>query len=160
MDSLSNFTKKEVCLDALMPLIKETLSEGKSITFMPRGISMLPMLKQGRDSVTISPIKGDLKRFDIPLYQRNDGKYVLHRIVKTGDTYTCIGDNQFVLEKGLCKEQMIAVVTSFTRKGKAHKVSDAGYRFYVVFWHYSRPVRHVIRALKNRLKRLLKKRGR
>ena len=156
---MSNFNKKGVCLDDVMPLIRETLSEGKSVTFYPRGISMLPMLRQGRDSVTISPIKGKLKRFDIPLYQRNDGKYVLHRIVRSGDSYTCIGDNQFCLEEGLDHGQMIAVVTSFSRDGKVHSVEEIGYKFYVLFWHYTRLLRRIWRGAKRRLKSIFKKGG-
>ncbi len=153
---MNNFDKKGVSLDEVMPLIRETLSMGQSVTFLPRGISMLPMLRQGRDSVTLSPLKGKLKKYDLPLYQRSDGKYVLHRIVRVKDTYTCIGDNQFVFEKGLSHDQMIAVVTSFTHNGKKYNVTDFSYKIYVRFWHYTRPFRRLWRGVWGRLKRLFK----
>lgn len=129
-------------LETVMPLIREYLSAGKSVKFSPRGISMLPMLRQGIDAVVLSPVTAELRKYDLPLYQRDDGHFVLHRIVKTGKTYTCIGDNQFVLEAGLRHDQMIAVVTAFYRAGKYHSVSEPGYRLYCRFWHYSRGLRH------------------
>ena len=84
MDSWYN---RSVALDELMPLIRESLSQGKSVRFSPRGTSMLPLLRQGKDQVILSPVIGKLHRFDLPFYQRDDGQYVLHRIVKAGDTW-------------------------------------------------------------------------
>lgn len=143
-------------MEEMMPLIRETLERGQSVTFSPHGISMLPMIRQGIDTVTISPLPERLKKYDIPLYERRKGKYVLHRIVKTGETYTCIGDNQVVFERGLSREQMIGVVTAFTRNGKAHSVNEAGYRLYCSFWHHTRLARRLWRALLRRIKRLFK----
>ena len=132
-------------MEDLMPLIREILNSGKSVRILPRGISMLPMLRQGIDSVVISPLPQTLKKYDLPLYQRDDGKYILHRIVAVGETCTCIGDNQFVPEPGVRRDQMIALVTGFYRGEKFHSVTEPGYRFYCRFWHFSRPVRHFIR---------------
>lgn len=139
MDSLQ---AKEVRLEQLMPIIRERLAAGNSVRFSPRGVSMLPMLRQGIDSVLLSPLPEKLKKYDLPLYQRDDGHYVLHRIVKAGESYTCIGDNQFLLEQGLRPDQMIALVTAFTRGDREISVNRFSYRFYCRFWHYSRPVRH------------------
>ena len=144
-------------LDEMLPLIEECLGLGQSVKFSPRGISMLPMIVQGRDSVTLSSPPEKLKKFDIPLYRRSDGSFVLHRVVKVGDSYTCIGDNQFKAEPGVEHSQVIAVVTAFTRKGKTYSVSCAGYRLYCVLWHISRPARHVWRALRFRAARLKRK---
>lgn len=144
-------------LEEMLPLIKECLSAGQSVKFSPRGISMLPMIVQGRDSVTLSSPPEKLKKFDIPLYRREDGHFVLHRVVKVGDTYTCIGDNQFKKETGIAHSQVIAVITAFTRKGKTYAVSHFGYRLYCVFWHYSRLLRRVWRAVRVRLARLKRK---
>lgn len=140
-----------------MPLIEESLKNGKSVRFAPRGISMLPMLRQGIDCVVLSPLPKKLKKYDLPLYQRDDGKYILHRIVKVGETYTCIGDNQFELEPRVRPDQMIAVVTAFTRGEKEHSVTEVGYQLYCRVWHYSRPFRHFWRRAKGRLRRIIKK---
>ena len=125
-----------------MPLFMERLAAGQKVRFSPRGISMLPMLRQGRDCVILSPVPGKLRKYDLPLYRRDNGKYVLHRVVEAHDTYTCIGDNQFDFEPGLRHDQMIAVVTAFCRDGKEYSVRDWRYQAYCRFWHYSRPLRH------------------
>lgn len=144
-----------VKMDSLMPLFREQLSRGQSIRFSPRGVSMLPMLRQGIDSVVLSPLPERLKKYDIPLYQRDNGQYILHRIVKVGDTYTCLGDNQFAEEKGVRPDQMIAVVTAFYRKDRMYKTDDVSYQCYCWLWHYSRGMRRIWRGLKRRLHRLI-----
>ena len=147
-----------VSMEDLMPVFEESFACGGSVKFSPKGISMLPTIRQGMDTVTLSPISKPLKKYDIPLYRRDDGKYVLHRIIKTGEEYTCIGDNQFTVETGLRKEQMIAVVTAFTRGDKEYTVDDARYMIYCRLWHYSRFPRRVIRSLEYRIKRIFTKR--
>ena len=69
-----------------MPIIRESLEGGRTVSFSPRGVSMLPMLRQERDTIELSPIVGRLKKYDLPLYQRESGQYVLHRIVKAGES--------------------------------------------------------------------------
>lgn len=133
---------KEVWLEQLMPIIRERLDAGKSVRFSPRGVSMLPMIRQGVDSVLLSPLPAKIKKYDLPLYQRDNGQYVLHRVVRVGQTYTCIGDNQFELEPGLRHDQMIAIVTAFCRGEREISVKSLSYRIYCRFWHYSRPIRH------------------
>lgn len=140
-------------METLMPTIREGISNGRSILFSPRGISMLPMLRQGEDCVVLSAPPERLRKYDIPLYQRDDGKYILHRIVKVGETYTCIGDNQFILETGVRRDQIIAVVTAFTHCGREYSVLEWKYRIYCLFWHYSRPLRHFWRRGKGWLRR-------
>ena len=140
-----------------MPLIRESLAEGKSVRFSPKGVSMLPMLRQGQDSVVLSPVPGKLQKYDLPLYQRQNGKYVLHRIVAVGDTYTCLGDNQLTPERGLRHEQMVAVVTGFYRGEKYHSVTELGYRLYCRLWYGLRRLyrfcRRALRWLKRKLTR-------
>lgn len=140
-------------MEDLAPLIKEVCKTGGSLRFSPRGTSMLPMLRQGIDSVVVSPLPDVLSKYDIPLYRRDDGKYILHRIVDVGDTYTCMGDNQFAAEKHLRHDQMIALVTGFYRGEKYHSVREPGYLLYTRFWHYSRPIRHFCRRAMGWLRR-------
>lgn len=148
--------KRDIALDTLMPLIREELAQGRSVRFAPRGISMLPMLRQGLDTVTISPLPGKLKKYDLPLYQRDDGKYILHRIIRVKDTYTCIGDNQFAKETGVRHDQVIGLVTEFTRGEKTISVENWRYRLYCRIWDISRFPRRCWRKGKSLLRRLVK----
>lgn len=150
--------KNKVSMEDVVPLIEECLQSGSSVTFFPKGISMLPMLRQGKDSVTLSPVSGKLKKYDLPLYRRENGKYVLHRVVKVkNDEYIMAGDHQFEYESGISHRQIVAVVTEFQRDGRDHSVNEIGYQLYCRLWHYSRFPRRCLRALKYRVRRLLKK---
>ncbi len=150
MDSLH---EKNVCLEDVIEIMCECLKSGQTVSFSPHGTSMLPMLRQGKDCVTLAALPEKLKKYDIPLYKRENGQYVLHRIVAVGETYTCVGDNQFEVECGVKKEQMIAIVSEFSRNGKSHSVQEISYQLYCRGWHYSRILRGLWRKGKHFLKR-------
>ena len=64
--------------------IRIVLDSGGEFTVYPKGTSMLPLIRQGRDSVTLAKPSAPLKRGDIAFYLRDNGQYVLHRVVGTG----------------------------------------------------------------------------
>ena len=150
--------KLDIPAEQLVPIMIEQLQAGRTVRFFPHGTSMLPMLRQGRDSVTLRSIDRPLRRFDIAFYKRDDGQYVLHRVIAIKDSITCIGDNQFVYEKGLRHDQMIAVVSEFSRDDKTVSLSSFGYRAYCSLWHISRPLRffcfRAIRKIKRKFKKV------
>ena len=156
---MASSKSKKTELDFLMPMIREKLADGQNVTFTPSGVSMLPMLRPNRDTVTLSPLpEGRLKKYDLPLYRRDNGRYVLHRIVGVGETYTCLGDNRIGRETGVRHDQMIAVVTSFNRDGREIPVSALSYRVYCRFWYATRIMRRVWRAVRRRVRKLVGKR--
>ena len=69
-------------MEELCPMIQELLAGGSTVQLTVTGISMRPMLLHRRDQVELAKAPSKLKRCDIPLYQRQNGSYVLHRIVK------------------------------------------------------------------------------
>lgn len=117
-------------------LIREVISGGGEFTLFPKGTSMLPFIRQGRDSVILTNPPKDIRVGDIPLYKRDDGHYVLHRIIKKekGGTYTLCGDNQTSLEKGIRRDQIIAVVCAVCRDKKRKSVRSFSVRLYSFFW--------------------------
>ena len=115
-------------LETLFPVIQEVLSEGKSFTFAPKGVSMLPLIRQGEDSVTISPANHALKLYDVPLYRRKNGQFVLHRVVglKNGKYVMC-GDNQHEYEYGIDHSSIIGVMSEIIKPDKTISVNDKDY---------------------------------
>lgn len=153
-----------VRLAQLLPLMQERLAQGESVKFTPQGTSMRPMIYGGRDQVVLSPLPEKLKKYDLPLYRRQDGQFVLHRIVRVGETYTCVGDNQYILEEGVPQEWMLALATGFVRKGKFYSMTCLRYRIYCRLWHWTRPIRrfglwcrNILRAIGRRMKKLFGK---
>ncbi len=137
----------------LVPIMLDQINSGAKVRFFPRGTSMLPLIRQGRDSVTLEEIKKPLGRFDIVLYKRDDGNYVLHRIALVKDTITCIGDNQFYYEKNLRHDQMLARVSALSRGDKQYSVNYVPYRIYCVLWYITRPVRHLLAKVRAIIKK-------
>ena len=143
----------------LVPLITERLGAGQSVELSPRGKSMMPMLREGKDSIVLSAVSGRLKKHDIPLYKRTDGSYVLHRIVKVHpEGYTVIGDGQYVGFEKVTDEQIVAHLTAFRRKNKLVSCERLTYKLYAFVWCGTRPVRRFMYRVKRKLKRMFTKR--
>lgn len=148
-------------MQELLPFIEEALNNNKTFTIPITGTSMLPLLVKGRDTVTIKKCETTLKKGDLPLYRRQDGSFVLHRVVSVDadGTYTMCGDNQFLKEKGIAHTAIIGVVTTITRNGKTFSVDSKKYQLYVklgllllnVRYPYKR-LRYGIHLLKLRIK--------
>lgn len=123
----------KIQLNDLLPFIEEAFSMGKDFQIPITGTSMLPLLVQGRDFVKIEKCDRKLEVGDIPLYRRDDGHFVLHRVVKIekDGSYTMCGDNQFVLEKGITDSHIIGVVNTLIIDGREIDAkSDAEYLKY------------------------------
>lgn len=114
--------------------IREVMDSGGEFTLYPRGTSMLPLIVQGRDSVTLVKAE-EFRAGDIAFYQRENGQYVLHRVIAAdGETYTMCGDNQLAPEYGVKPEQIIAKAAYITLKGSKITPRSLPYRLYVLLW--------------------------
>ena len=113
------------------------------------GMSMYPMLRNRRDRVIIRPVgKERLRRWDLPLYRRPDGKYVLHRIIAVRDGYYVIrGDNTYAKER-VPDEWIVGVMTEFYRGTRHVKAEQKGYRLYAAVWQTIYPIRRFLLALR------------
>ena len=114
----------------LAELITLQLEKGGRAKRTVTGFSMRPMLHERRDSVVLIPVRQRQSVGDVILYLRENGQYVLHRIIAVEECgYICSGDNQAMREP-VSHSQLLGVMESFTRKGKAYTVRSFGYRIY------------------------------
>lgn len=115
--------------------IRAVLDSGGEFRIYPKGTSMLPLLAEGRDSVSLTKPAALPERNDIAFYRRDDGSYILHRIIKVkGDTYVMCGDNQLSPETGVSREQIIAVVSRVFKGDKEISLGSVRYRLYCLAW--------------------------
>ena len=122
-------------LAQLLPVIEEVLSSDGEFSFIPGGNSMRPMLYGGRDTVTLVKSQGRLSKYDLPLYRRADGSFILHRVVKVlPQGYVMRGDCTVAKEYGIDDKDIIGVVKSFTRRGKTLSTNTLSYRIYCRIW--------------------------
>lgn len=149
-------TKKKISLDEIYPVIKEKIENGGTVQLPITGTSMNPLLYWGRDTVELIKCENPQK-YDIIFYRRDDGAFVLHRIVgKNENGFILCGDNQVQKEYGITDKHIIAVVKSITRKGKTFNVDKFSYKFYVKLWTLILPFRNIILIPMRKIKGLLK----
>ena len=104
--------------------IDEVIKENGFAVHSIQGTSMMPLLNENEDSVRLVPVVAALKKKDIVLFRRADGKLVLHRIICVNkDGYSIRGDNcttgEFVR-----KEQIIAVAEGIYKNGIYYACTD------------------------------------
>lgn len=139
---MSDNKSKEFSINKLRTVMDSVINTGGEFKMISRGTSMLPMLRNGVDTIVIVKAEMPLKVGDVPLYVRENGEYVLHRIVKVKkDGYVLRGDNQTVSEYPICENQIAGVLTAYIKDGKRIECTDLKYRiysFYVVHFMYFR----------------------
>lgn len=110
--------------------IEEVLSQKGKYIGPTVGISMLPMLKNRRDTIVVLPKTQRLKPLDVALYKRGDA-YVLHRVLSVTETgYIIRGDNCYS-DENVPETAVIGVLSEFFRKDKHYFCDDKKYLRYV-----------------------------
>ncbi len=60
--------------------VSQLLAEGRQVIIMTKGVSMIPFIRGGSDSVVLEK-RSSINRGDIVLAEIFDGRYVLHRVL-------------------------------------------------------------------------------
>ncbi|MEN6325885.1 MAG: S24/S26 family peptidase [Syntrophomonas sp.] len=130
----------------LFPLICEIISYGRSARLPVTGSSMYPFLRDGIDSVELTKNNfRSLSRGDIVLICRNDGTYVMHRVLqKKIDCFFIVGDAQQWIEGPLFPGQLVAIVTAIWRKDKRILCTHPLWKILSEIWLLLRPYRRTV----------------
>lgn len=141
--------KRVVDAQTYMSVLRELLSQGKEVPLMITGSSMSPFLVHERDEILISPPDGIWKKGDLAFFQRKNGHYVMHRIVKVASNGDCffIGDGQMVTEGPICPEQIFGKITAVKRKGKWIGPGNFWWEFFEHVWLNTISLRPLFRKL-------------
>lgn len=116
--------------------IEEEIEKTGFFIYTCVGNSMNPVIKQNSDLLVIEKTNGRLKKYDVPLYKRDNGPYILHRILKVRENdYIICGDNRWLKEYGITDANIVGVLTKIIKKNnKEIRMSDFSYRLYVHLW--------------------------
>ena len=144
-----------------MTRFEDVIERDRRLVYTNVGDSMRPLIRQDRDILIIEKPHGRLKKYDVPLYKRDSGQYVLHRVLKVRENdYVICGDNCYNKEYGITDRHIIGVLTAVVRDGKEVPITDRRYRIYVHLWCDFFPIRalilkakHFPKWLKRKLKR-------
>jgi len=134
-------------------LIREVLASGGEFRLYPHGTSMLPLIRQGIDSVALRSLDRPPRKFDILFYQRADGSYILHRVKDvTKDGLVLWGDNHTMLEFGVTEDQIIGYAARIFRGETELDCQSLRYRLYLWLWQF-KAIRRIILPIAYRLRK-------
>ena len=135
-----------ICISEYDGLIREVLASGGEFRLYPHGTSMLPLIRQGIDSVALRSLHRPPQRFDILFYQRRDGSYILHRVKDVSkDGLILWGDNHTMLEYGVTDDMIIGYAARIFRDDKELDCRSLRYRMYLWLWQFKAVRRIVLR---------------
>ena len=116
-----------------MQTIEQELALHGHGLFQTVGDSMEPLLHNRKSTVVIEIPKGPLKKYDVALYRRPRGEYVLHRVVKVLEgAYLICGDNRIRREE-VPAQWVIGVMAGYYEDERNIYIScgSDGYRSYL-----------------------------
>ena len=118
--------------------IEEELAEQGIYYGTTSGDSMEPLLHHRRQTIVLKPLEDGerAERGDVILVKREDGHYVLHRVVRVlpEGGYLTRGDNRLHRDPPVPEEQVLARFDGYYRGTDFVPVDSARYRAYVLFW--------------------------
>ena len=139
---------KQVDTREYVSVLREIAEEGKVVSMLIAGSSMAPFLCHNRDYIYFTKPERELRRGDMVFYQRDSGRYVMHRIYKVKpDGYYMGGDAQTQSEGPLRREQIFAVITQVKRDGKMIRPGYFWWEFFEHIWIRIVPARRIVTAL-------------
>jgi hypothetical protein len=133
--------KKILPNEVMMEEVAGLLQEGREVSFTPKGNSMLPFIRGGKDSVTLRRMVA-IKVGDIVLARLDKGQYVMHRVIGIeGDRLTLMGDGNL----SECEQCAATDVIGTAVAINGHKPSRGR------IWHRLKPLRRYILAIYRRI---------
>ncbi len=132
---------KETSIYSISSVFTDTLEKGGEVKLPVKGISMYPLICSGRDYVIIR--KSDtVGRYDIVLYTREDGSFILHRIVGSNKQgYKLAGDLETKKEFGVTADNILAKVHTVIRGERVISTDSFWYKVYSRIWVWLMPLR-------------------
>ncbi len=123
--------------------IKQILDEHGKYTGLTTGVSMQPMIHQGKDNIIVVKPTGRMKKYDIPVYLTPEGNYIMHRVIEVHDDhYIIVGDNclkrEYVTDDMICGQ-----LVGYYHKGKRYidLKTNKAYKLYSRVWVALMPLR-------------------
>lgn len=140
--------------------IEEIIARDGAFVSTISGYSMSPMLKDRRDTVVISRIAGEIKKYDVILYRAGE-KYVLHRVIKVkADHYVTCGDNCTLRER-VPKDSVIGILSEVWRGEEKLDLASKAYLRYsrrqVAAFYPRKTYRGLRKFAANAAKKIIKK---
>ena len=112
------------------------------VTITLEGDSMRPLIRRGRDHVTIVPIDRAVRKGDVVLFCGGPGRFVVHRVCKiNGDRVQTLGDNCMAPDAWMPMEAVWGIVVKMERDGRRYRMDSRAARAFGLIWMRLYPAR-------------------
>lgn len=128
------------------------------VTICLEGDSMRPLIRRGKDRVTIMPLSRPLKKGDIVLFRGGPNRYVVHRVrCMKDDRVQTMGDNCYRPDPWMPVENIIGIVVKMERSGCILRLDTPAARFWGRVWMQTHPIRMIYRRFRSMAGRCYRK---
>ena len=126
--------------------IREIIDRCGRYTSFTSGYSMFPLIVNQRDNIIVVKPEGRLKKYDIALYERPNGSYVLHRVVEVHDDYYIIVGDHCSYKEKVTDDMICGVLDGFYKNGKKYVDcrNGKGQLLYAKIWVALAPLRPLL----------------
>ena len=120
------------------------------VTITLDGESMRPLIRRGRDRVTILPAARKLRIGDVVLFRRSPGVYVVHRVwkIREGMVRT-LGDNCVNPDAWMSVSDVWGLVVKLERGGRSFRLDGKPARAFGRCWMATYSLRRSYRLLRS-----------
>lgn len=120
------------------------------VTICLEGDSMRPLIRRGRDHVTIIPLVRPLKVGDVVLFQGGSQRFVVHRVYKLREDAVCtLGDNCWTPDGWMPLSQVWGLVIRMERNGRTWSLDCTASRAFGKIWMFLHPLRLLYKRLRH-----------
>ena len=127
-----------------------------AVTICLEGDSMRPLIRRGKDPVTIIPLVREPRKGDVVLFRLGE-RYVVHRVWKIKDNLVrTLGDNCLNPEPWFPRKWVLGLVVRYTRDGKVHALDTPAARAWGRMWMWVYPLRKMYMRCRSLAARLVR----
>lgn len=122
--------------------VERELIKGNSVTIKVRGFSMMPLLRDGRDSVVARKVREDDIKVGQVMFFRYRDTWIMHRLRSIdGDRLTFVGDgNNYLQQEHVHRLDVVATVVAVKRDdGREISCQSLRWRLLSSLWLMLRP---------------------
>lgn len=112
------------------------------VTICLDGSSMMPLIRQGKDPVTIAPLEHPIRIGDVVLLTTGADRYVVHRVWKiSGEKLRTLGDYCVNPDPWISKENVLGQAILYSRNNVKHRLDTTAARLWGRAWMAAFPLR-------------------
>ena len=133
--------------------VAELVAAGSRVKMRARGNSMLPLIRHGKDNVTLQSVNEDsFRKGSLLLVRMPGGNYILHRLMKCrGDDLLLRGDGNLSLIETCNRNDVIAEAVEVERGNKIIVKGSLRWNIYHRLWPRNPFMRRVALAVYRRV---------